>query len=194
MVAVYYIDKMGGRIESLNSLTKDIWQWCIKRNIWLSVCHLPGKVNIEADRLSRSTNIDLEWKLNTKVFHEINSLYGPHDIDLFASRINHQLFDIYQILMLNLKWIHINDFAFPHFSIVGKVVQKLIAEETELTLIAPLWTTQHWLPKMLHHIVQDSFIIPSQKSQPLLTQPTNQQMKHPMKKLILGIFKLSGEL
>jgi hypothetical protein len=41
-----------------------------------------------------------------------------------------------------------------------------------MTLIAPLWTTQHWFPKMLHHIVQDSFIIPSQNSQPLLTQPT----------------------
>jgi hypothetical protein len=66
------------------------------------------------------------------------------------------------------KWVHINGFAFPPFSIVGKVVQKLIAEETELTLIAPLWTTQHWFPKMLHHIVQDSFIIASQKSQPLL--------------------------
>jgi hypothetical protein len=65
--------------------------------------------------------------------------------------------------------------------VAGKVVQKLIAEETELTLIAPLWTTQHWFPKILHHIVQDSFIIPSQKSQPLLTQPTNPQMKHPLK-------------
>lgn len=62
MVAVNDIDKMGGRIQSRNSLTKDIRQWCIKRYIWLSVCYLPGIVNIEADRLSRSTNIDLEWK------------------------------------------------------------------------------------------------------------------------------------
>jgi hypothetical protein len=142
MVTVNYIDKMGGRIESLNSLTKDIWQWCIKRDIWLSVCHLPGKVNIEAERLSRSTNIDLEWKLTTKGFHEINSSCGPHDIDLFASRINHQLSRYISYLpdpnaefvdACSLKWIHINGFAFPPVSIVRKVVQKLIAEETELT-------------------------------------------------------------
>jgi isocitrate dehydrogenase kinase/phosphatase len=38
----------------------------------------------------------------------------------------------------SLKWIHINGFTFPSFSIVGKVVQKLIAEETELTLIAKM--------------------------------------------------------
>ena len=47
---------------------------------------------------------------------------------------------------------------------------------------------------MLHHIVQGSFIIPSQRSQPLLTQPTNPQMKHPLKKLILGVFRLSLKL
>jgi hypothetical protein len=198
MVAVYYIDTMGGRIESLNSLTRDIWQWCIKRDIWLSACHLPGKENIEADRLSRSTNIDLEWKLNTKVYHEINSLYGPQYIDLFASRINHQLPRYVSYLPdPNVEFadaFSFNGFAFPPFSIVGKVLQKLIAEETDLTLIAPLWTTQHWFPKMLHHIVQDSFIIPSQKFQPLLTQPTHPQMKHPLKKLILGVFSLSGKL
>ncbi|CAG2216852.1 unnamed protein product [Mytilus edulis] len=91
MVAVTYIDKMGGRIQSLNTLTREIWQWCIHRNIWLSACHLPGKTNVEADKLSRSNNTDLEWKLNTNVFMCINSIYGPHDIDLFASRINHQL-------------------------------------------------------------------------------------------------------
>ena len=154
-------------------------------DIWLSACHLPGKVNIEADRLPRSTKIDIEWKLNTKIFHEINSLYGLHETDLFASRINHQLpryvsylpdYNAQFVDVFSLTWIHINDFAFPPFIIIGKVVQKLIAEETELTLIATLWTTQHWFPKMLHHIVQDSFIIPSQKSQTLLTQPTNPQI------------------
>jgi hypothetical protein len=129
-------------------------------------------------------------------------LYGPHDIDLFASRINHQLPRYVSYLAdpnaefvdaFSLKWVHINGFAFPPFSIVGKVVQKLIAEETELTLIAPLWTTQHWFPKMLHHIVQDSFIIASQKSQPLLTQPISPHIKHPLKKMILGVFRLSGK-
>ena len=84
----------------------------------------------------------LNGKLNTKDFHEINSLCGPHDIDLFASRINHQLSRYISYLpdpnaefvdAFSLKWIHINGFAFPPVGIVIKVVQKLIAEETELT-------------------------------------------------------------
>jgi hypothetical protein len=77
----------------------------------------------------------------TKCFHEINSLCGPDDIDLFASRRNHQLSRYISYLpdpnaefvdAFSLKWIHINGFAFPPVSIVRKVVQKLIAEETEL--------------------------------------------------------------
>jgi hypothetical protein len=42
MVAVNYINKMGGRTPSLNTITRDVWSWCIDRNIWLTACHLPG--------------------------------------------------------------------------------------------------------------------------------------------------------
>ncbi|CAC5403252.1 unnamed protein product [Mytilus coruscus] len=91
MVALNYINKMGGRIVKLNKLTKELWNWCIKREIWVAAFYLPGVANIEADRLSRSINVDIEWKLNENVFHIINSLFGPHDVDLFASKINHQL-------------------------------------------------------------------------------------------------------
>jgi len=35
-VAVTYINKMGGKIENLNDLTKNIWIWCMNKNIWLS--------------------------------------------------------------------------------------------------------------------------------------------------------------
>ncbi|CAG2239292.1 unnamed protein product [Mytilus edulis] len=91
MVAVNYINKMGGRIVKLNNLTKELWIWCIQRKIWVTACHLPGVANIEADRLSRSINVDIEWKLHDDVFNIIDCLFGPHDVDLFASKFNHQL-------------------------------------------------------------------------------------------------------
>ena len=89
MVAVYYIDKMGGRIESLNNLTKDIWQWCIKRDIWLSVCHLPGKVNIDIDLFA--------LRINHQLPHYVSYLPDPNAefIDAFS-----------------LKWIQINVLLF----------------------------------------------------------------------------------
>ena len=34
------------------SVTKEIWQFCIRRNVWLSTAYIPGKTNTEADEES----------------------------------------------------------------------------------------------------------------------------------------------
>lgn len=73
-VAVQY-HNMGGRNTYLNDLTREIWQWCMKRNIWLSACRLPGKVNVEADRLSRKLNDDMEWKLKSIIFAMLQDMW-----------------------------------------------------------------------------------------------------------------------
>jgi hypothetical protein len=92
MVAVSYINKMGGRKKELNNLCRDMWGWCIARNIWISATHVPGVQNVQADKLSRKLNDDLEWMLNKNIFHIIHHKYSLEGaIDLFASRINKQL-------------------------------------------------------------------------------------------------------
>jgi hypothetical protein len=60
-VAVTYINKMGGKIKTLNNLTRQIWHWCIVKNTWISACHVAGVENKEADFLSRDKNSDMEW-------------------------------------------------------------------------------------------------------------------------------------
>ena len=79
---------MGGTKQSCNMITRDIWQWCIQRNIWLSACHLPGVENTEADRESRLNHDNTEWQLNPKLFHRLGQIWPKPEIDLFASRIN----------------------------------------------------------------------------------------------------------
>lgn len=44
-----------------------------KRNIWLTSCHLPGRDNIEADKLSRNLSKDMDWMLDKKIFQEISA-------------------------------------------------------------------------------------------------------------------------
>ena len=52
--AVAVINHMGTSHSSpLNKLTKEIWLWCIPRNIWLSAAHIAGKCNIQAELESR---------------------------------------------------------------------------------------------------------------------------------------------
>ncbi|VDI82133.1 Hypothetical predicted protein [Mytilus galloprovincialis] len=199
MVALNYINKMGGRILKLNTLTKELWNWCINRKIWVTAFYLPGVANIEADRLSRSIHVDIEWKLNENVFHIINSLFGPHDVDLFASKINHQLPRYYSYFpdsyaeavdAFSVQWNNINCYCFPPFSLIGKIMQKVDKDKADMTLVAPLWNTQNWFPLILHRIVADSFMINSQKN--LLYQPQSPTIEHHIVKLKLAVFRISG--
>jgi len=89
--SVSYINKYGGRIVSLNAIARDIWLWCIQRNITLSACHVCGTDNSIADKLSRTGNEDLEWSLSNNVFTALRQSYPSVTMDLFASRLNHKL-------------------------------------------------------------------------------------------------------
>ena len=82
--AVAYLKDMGGRTRECNDIVPRIWLWCKDRNIWLSASHLPGKSNVEADRLSRLNHRCSEWKLKVEIFDKIVNIFGLPDIDLFA--------------------------------------------------------------------------------------------------------------
>ena len=92
MTTVSYINHMGGS-HSINCdlITRNVWEWCIERSLWLSAAHLPGSCNIDADVMSRSFTTCHEWQLNPKLFNKITKVFGVPDIDLFATRLNAQL-------------------------------------------------------------------------------------------------------
>ena len=51
---VCYLNAMGGtKSPHCNKLAKSVWMCCMQNDIWLSACHLPGVLNIEADNLMR---------------------------------------------------------------------------------------------------------------------------------------------
>ena len=45
---------------SLDSLSRTLWEWCITRNMFISAQHIPGKMNLIADSLSREFSSNLE--------------------------------------------------------------------------------------------------------------------------------------
>ena len=67
------------------------WQWCLQRGITLSADHLPGIYNTTGDAKSQIFHSSAKWQLLPSVFRRINTLFGPCQVDLFASRLNHQL-------------------------------------------------------------------------------------------------------
>mgnify|MGYP001014298428 CR=1 FL=1 len=92
--AVASVNKMGSvRSPECDGMARKIWYYAIPRNIWITASYLPGTENTEADYESRRNHIDnKEWMLDVDIFQQIKSTLGLSPcIDLFASRLNHQL-------------------------------------------------------------------------------------------------------
>ena len=163
-VALKCISKMGGRKPLLNELVKQLWHWCADRNIWISAFYIPGRLNTRADELSRmkkKCNEDMEWALVAEVFNKIEQRMGYSDIDLFASAKNHKITQFISYMpekgavavnAFSVTWNYALHFAFPPFSIIGRVIQKLCEDNAELILVAPLFPSQPWFPAMLRQI------------------------------------------
>ncbi|XP_073237618.1 uncharacterized protein [Porites lutea] len=79
---VAYLNAMGG-IKSLNcnDMAIQIWEWCSQRNIWISASHIPGSINVEADKESRKINDSTEWSLSMIVYNRLAQLWGAFQLD-----------------------------------------------------------------------------------------------------------------
>ena len=187
--AVAYLQHFGGsKSKLLNSLTREIWLWCMRRRIWLLATHLPGTLNTVADYASRNFHEDLEWKLNPAVFRKVATMLGEPDIDLFASRLNFQITPYVtwraepgavHTDAFTLNWASYACFyAFPPFCLIGRILTKVEHDQAFGILIAPLWHTQPWFPRMLKLLVKHPCVLPFQSD--LLSLPFSDR-PHPLR-------------
>jgi hypothetical protein len=98
--------------------------------------------------VSRETDRD-DWQLNPRIFTFLDSLWGPHSIDMFATQGNSQL------PRYNSRWrdltseavdcLHLPDnhwaaetnWCNPPWTLLPDLVQKLRQSGAEATVIAP---------------------------------------------------------
>ena len=86
-----YLNDMGGMAsESMDRLAKQIWAWCLERQIYITAVFVPGILNT-ADFYSRSFYDDSQFMLKKDIFNILCRHFFMPDIDLFASRLNKQL-------------------------------------------------------------------------------------------------------
>ena len=82
----------GGTVSpQLTSLARSLWLWALQRDISLTAQHIPGVSNLVADTESRTMRDRTDWKLSLAIFNRINQIFGPLQVDLFASRLTYQL-------------------------------------------------------------------------------------------------------
>ena len=135
--------------DSCNSVAKEIW---------LSAAHIPGKQNLFADFESGRNQRASEWRLEkAKLIYALEVLDLKPDMGLFASRINHQ-FPHYvshrpdpEAIATNafsLNWSNLKFYAFPPFSVISTVLNKLTTEGAQGICMLPDWPTQSWYPEL----------------------------------------------
>ena len=174
IVALTYLMKMGGTQNlKMVELAKEIWEYLLKWGITITAEYLPSELNLTADWESRNILDSSEWMLSHQIFQKVCQIRGFPEIDLFASRLSHQIptyvawkpdphshaTDAFQ-----QNWSHKLLYAFPQFCMIPKVLNKTLKEKVpKLILITPAWTTQVWYPRILNMSIKSPVLLPWRK-------------------------------
>ena len=180
---VSYINKQGGmRSGSLCALLWRLLSWCHPREIVLRARHIPGHLNVIADKLSRHNQvIQTEWSLSQQVFNQLCSRWHRPQVDLFATRFNYKLPQFvspvsdptaWAVDALSLQFRDLDVYAFPPVSLIAQVVSKMVDQGCpSMILIAPGWPNMPWFWDLVILSVQIPLSLPLVTD--LVSQPFN---------------------
>lgn len=196
--AVAYINKMGGiQFPHLTKITRDLWEWCESKRLFVFASYIKSRDNTIADYESRRTHPDIEWELSDWAFDSLTNTFGYPDIDLFASRINnkcatyiswHRDPDAFAIDAFTVSWSNFDFYAFPPVSVILKTLRKIITDRAQGIMVVPFWPTQPWYPLFMSLLVSNTITF-SPKSHALLFHSSSSRI-HDSTTLVAGL--LSG--
>ena len=185
-------------LPNLNRLTKDLWTWCLARNITLRAYHLPGALNEKADEESRIMKDRSDWMLCRETFRRIQTQFGPLDIDLFASRLTKQLPtyvswrpdpQALETDAFSMNWKGLKAYANPPWHLIIRVLCQVREQEATIVLVAPVWKTRAWYSLLLKLMIGTPLRLPRTKN---LIQPTH-PVNCPDIQLHLAVWRISGQ-
>ena len=180
---VAYINKEGGmRSGSLCALLWRLLCWCNLRQTVLKARHIPGRLNVIADKLSRQGQvIQTEWSLHQEIFDTLCRTWHYPQVDMFATRYNCKLVRFvspipdpkaWSVDALTLSWENLDMYLFPPVSLMGKVVNKLSDHwYHRAILIAPGWPNMPWFWDLVELSAMVPLCLPHHPD--LVTQPFN---------------------
>lgn len=160
ITALKYVTKQGGTSSPhLQQLALQIKDQIIASNMTVLFHHIPGILNVDADRLSRHKPTH-EWTLPKIWLKRIaRHWHFRPTIDAFASRTNHRLPTFWsyrpdpQASATNAflqPWPKTGLYLHPPWALIPKVIQHLRTHRVKKAiLITPCWPTQFWWPQVM---------------------------------------------
>ena len=91
-----------------------------------------------------------------------------------------------------LPWVGLKLYAFPPFSLLPRILQKVALEEVDLLLVAPLWPQRPWFPLLLSLVAGIPRSLP--KIPDLLLQPISLCPHANVNRLHLTVWPISGNV
>ena len=195
-----YVRNKGGPVPDLSQLAMAIWAIAESSQISLVCTHIPGVLNSTADRLSRSPDIH-NWMLHPALFCWLDRRFGPFTIDRFASNLNAQLPRFNTrfwepnsegINALAQNWGQESNYANPPWALIPRVIQKVISDQAECTLIAPIFPAQPWFQSLQALKVCEPVVLPVHKNTMMFIGPNPEPMKN--RAWRLAAWKISGRM
>ncbi|XP_072021557.1 uncharacterized protein [Amphiura filiformis] len=145
--SVAAIATKGSMKTDLQEIALNIFRICVQDNISLEVEWVPRSDNERADYISRIIDAD-DWAISDYIFEKLDTRWGPHTIDRFASFYNAKLprFDsrfwnpgCENIDAFTVDWSNENNWLVPPIHLIPRVLFHMMRPGAAGTLICPQW-------------------------------------------------------
>lgn len=166
-VAMSCINAFSSRSPALTAALHRLYTFCRSLGLTTRASWIASVANLWADRLSRDRDRSY-WRLCPRVFNRLELLFGPHEVDLFATSLDTHCARFYSfpaspgcdgINELAQCWAMGNHYASPPFSQIEPTLAKIGADSATVTLILPVWQDQPWGAEALGRS-NEAFLLP----------------------------------
>ena len=146
--------RKGSRREHLHALAMSVFSVCLRFNIRLHLEWIPRSLNQQSDYLSRIIDLG-DWQIADPFFKFINSLWGPVDIDRFASfnnakvnRFNSRYWNpgTEAVNAFSQDWSHDINLLVPPTNLVARCLKHVLQCKARGILVTPAWQSASFWP------------------------------------------------
>jgi len=167
-VAMHVVNSFTSRSAALMTKLRKLHKVVQLFGVTLKVSWLAFVANVWTDASSRQNNSD-DWRLHPKYYSRLDEMYGVHTVDRFASFLNthcprftsrHHCLGTKAVDAFSVAGAASdNSWVNPPFEQASRVVDKIVADGANATVLLSLWTAQSWWSRAVEH-ANEAWLLP----------------------------------